>query len=366
MSLRLLSFIRPLITAILFIGLVACSNNPMTSAPLITPTLSITSTPPPTQGFTATPVIPTLSPTPAHTATITPKPTSNSVTRDTAILFVSESIPDGTQLQPGESFTKTWTIRNGGTVVWTGAYDLFLISSNPPNENLNSPESIPLLQEVMPGEDITIRVNLIAPSQNGLYTVTYQLRNERGELVFGSEVWVTVRVGQAPVPDFTTMSNLSATLLGASQQGGEVTVNFCLQMPDSRAWYPWDVVLMIDQQPLSPSGSRIDPATATTANKCFGFSYPVDSSAASGVFYQLSIGRVELPPEVHQAENCAYAKQVLTVTYPGLDFTCGGPGIWYTNLITPPGMTAEQADRLILDAMSSTIYGPWILESTIP
>jgi hypothetical protein len=117
---------------------------------------------------------------------------------------------------------------------------------------------------------------------------------------------------------------------------------------------------------LSPTGSRIDPATATTAYKCFSFSYPVSASFASGDSYQLSIGKVELPPEVHQAENCAYAKQVLTAAYPGLDFICGGPGIWYTNLVTPPGMTVEKADRLILDAMSSSIYGPWNFNGRIP
>lgn len=31
-----------------------------------------------------------------------------------------------------------------------------------------------------------------------------------------------------------------------------------------------------------------------------------------------------------------------------------------------PGMTQEQADQLILDAMSSSIYGPWILNGIAP
>jgi hypothetical protein len=67
------------------------------------------------------------------------------------------------------------------------------------------------------------------------------------------------------------------------------------------------VLLLVNQQGYSPSGSRIDPVGATTANKCFSFSFPV--LITSGTTYQLSIGKVELPPEVHQAENCAYAKR---------------------------------------------------------
>jgi hypothetical protein len=87
---------------------------------------------------------------------------------------------------------------------------------------------------------------------------------------------------------------------------------------------------------------------------------------ASGTNYELAIEKVELPPEVHQAENCAYAQRTLRAIYPGLDFKCSGPGSWYFDLVLPSGMTKEQADRLILDAMSSSIYGPWILNGTAP
>ena len=56
----------------------------------------------------------------------------------------------------------------------------------------------------------------------------------------------------------------------------------------------------------------------------------------------------------------------LRATYSGLDFTCTGPGLFYTNLVVPTGLTTAEADRLIMDAMSSTIYGPWILEGKSP
>jgi transcriptional regulator with XRE-family HTH domain len=37
-----------------------------------------------------------------------------------ATAFVCETVPQGTQLQPGEVFTKSWTIRNVGAVAWEG------------------------------------------------------------------------------------------------------------------------------------------------------------------------------------------------------------------------------------------------------
>ncbi len=148
---------------ILFL-LAACNGQATTIAPLATHTLSVTQQLTPTQSYTETPITPALSPTPADTATVTPKPDSEIVTRETTIVFVSENIPDGTQLEQGQVFTKTWTIRNGGEKIWTVVYDLFLISSNPANEHLGSPESIPLLQEVKLGEEVNISVVLTAPS----------------------------------------------------------------------------------------------------------------------------------------------------------------------------------------------------------
>lgn len=177
-----------------------------------------------------------------------------------------------------------------------------------------------------------------------------------------------------PTPDAGALSTvpdtaldpprISASLRKAIMQAGEFGVEFCLQLPDQRQWYPWDVLLMTDQQEYSPDGSRIDPISATTAHKCFTFSFPV--TPPPGTAYRLSIGKVELPPEVHQAENCAYAQSTLRAAYPGLDFACSGPGAWYSNLVLPAGMTREQADKLILDAMSSSIYGPWVLEGSVP
>lgn len=324
-------------------------------------TLQSSATPIPIATRVPTTVTPTITQLQSPTITSTPLLTPHRPVQDSMMVFIGETIPDGTNFQPGETFHKTWTIKNGGTLPWAKGLILTRTSSFPPEEFLGGPEQIPITEEVNPGETFQIGVDLVAPTQNGRYTVFYQLQDETGSLVPESQIWVTITVGNIPLVE---SGGVTARFVTASMQAGEFSVDFCMQLPDGRQWYPWDVILVVDQQKYSPGSSRIDPVGATTANKCFSFSFPV--SVSSGTGYQLSIGKVNLPPEVHQAENCAFAQTTLRAAYPGLDFTCTGPGFFYTNLVLPSGMTKEQANQLILDAMSSSIYGPWLLNGSAP
>ena len=324
-------------------------------------TLEASATLIPTATRFPTTLTPTITQLQSPTITSTPLLTPPLLGQDSMMIFISETIPDGTNFKSGETFSKTWTIKNGGIRTWDDGFILIRTFSTLLNEFLGGPERIPITKEVKPGETFQIGVDLVAPTQNGRYTVFYQLQDETGSLVPNSQVWVTITVGNIPLVE---SGGVTARLVTASMQAGEFSVDFCMQLPDGRQWYPWDVILIANQQQYSPSGSRIDPYGATTANKCFSFSFPV--SVSSGISYQLSIGKVELPPEVHQAENCAYAQTTLRSAYPGLDFTCTGPGSWYTNLVLPSGMTEKEADQLILDAMSSSIYGPWLLNGSAP
>src|SRR5205085_2302887 len=45
------------------------------------------------------------------------------------VTFVSETIPDNTTEPAGQSFTKTWTVRNTGTTTWDSSYSLQYVSS---------------------------------------------------------------------------------------------------------------------------------------------------------------------------------------------------------------------------------------------
>jgi putative AdoMet-dependent methyltransferase len=59
--------------------------------------------------------------------------------------------------------------------------------------------------------------------------------------------------------------------------------------------------------------------------------------------------------------NFGLAKQQLVKLYPGLDFTCGPVGYFYTNVVLPGNLSSSQADKVIMDALEQAVYGPWTL-----
>ncbi|RLC66117.1 MAG: hypothetical protein DRH97_07000 [Chloroflexi bacterium] len=86
----------------------------------ITPSAQPTTPLPPPQPTTATPTetgLP-LTPTISPTITVTEEPC------DRAAYVKDVTIPDGTDLAPGDNFTKTWRLKNTGTCTWTSGYSL--------------------------------------------------------------------------------------------------------------------------------------------------------------------------------------------------------------------------------------------------
>ena len=66
---------------------------------------------------------------PPPTATRIP-PTSTPVPCNQAQFVKDVTIPDNTELGPGQSFTKTWRLKNIGTCAWTTGYDLVFLSGD--------------------------------------------------------------------------------------------------------------------------------------------------------------------------------------------------------------------------------------------
>lgn len=123
--------------------------------------------------------VPTEEPTPTPTPTMAaPNATDTPEACTDQAKFVSETIPDGTAFKPGESFTKTWTLQNAGTCTWTTRYALRFYDG----EQMSGLNQVQLSKQVMPGEEITLSVNLTAPSQPGTYRGRWMLMNDQGAL----------------------------------------------------------------------------------------------------------------------------------------------------------------------------------------
>ena len=101
------------------------------------------------------------------------------VKRCDAAAFVKDvTIPDGTLIGSGGSFTKTWRLQNIGTCSWTSSYALVFISG----DGMSGPNLMSLSRSVNPGDTLDLSVNLTAPSKKGHYRSYWKLRNASGVL----------------------------------------------------------------------------------------------------------------------------------------------------------------------------------------
>jgi hypothetical protein len=133
--------------------------------------------PPPTQPATLTPTLqPTITESSPLTPTLTLTPTVE-ISGEDKLEFVADiTVPDGTIFKPGDTFVKTWRLKNSGTSTWTSAHSLVFVSG----EQMGAPASIPLTSTVPPGETVDVSVSLTAPASLGSYFGFFALRGPGG------------------------------------------------------------------------------------------------------------------------------------------------------------------------------------------
>ncbi len=173
----------------------------------------VTSTLPPTRslvirltatgspGGTGTPGTPTLA--------VTAPPDCKVV----AVLIEDVTIPDGTSISAGKTFTKTWKFKNTGTCPWVG-YKLAYVSG----DRMGAPETAPV-DQTLAGDLVNVSVDLAAPLADGSYTGFFELQDAEGQVVpIGLEktFWVKIVVGAGGLPIATSSGSATQTSGGGS------------------------------------------------------------------------------------------------------------------------------------------------------
>jgi Ig-like domain-containing protein len=168
-----------------------------------------------TPEFTTTTAVqsPTVTSTPVA-PTVTLAPTSTSVPCDRASFVSDVTIPDGTFIQPGNTFTKTWRLKNVGTCTWSTDYQLVFDHG----DSMGGPASQNLAGSVIPGATMDVSVNLTAPATAGSYRGYWRLRNASG-ILFGVDAgafWVDIKSGTAPTgtPAFFAVTSVTLAVSG--------------------------------------------------------------------------------------------------------------------------------------------------------
>jgi hypothetical protein len=153
------------------------------------PTATITVTPAPTM------TLPVLS-TPLSTLPAAGTGTAvGGVTLCTRLVYVADvTVPDNTQMTPGQSFTKTWRVQNTGTCAWTAGFKFSLIGGDPMGA-----QTVTLTQSVAPGATYEISVPMVAPTgKTGTVQGTWRMADAQGAFFGDSLTVVIVVAGTGP------------------------------------------------------------------------------------------------------------------------------------------------------------------------
>jgi hypothetical protein len=180
--------------------------------PATTPTQ--TDTPAPTAGLTHTPSTPIPSPIKTSTPGGAIQTNTPPVLCDQAAAGnpVDITIPDDSQIPPGQGFIKTWKLVNIGTCSWTTSYSASFFYG----DQMEAPVSVPLQETVLPAQSIEISVEMVAPQTPGTYQGNWKLTNPNGAL-FGigpngdSPFWVRIIVAENETGTATATEGITLT-----------------------------------------------------------------------------------------------------------------------------------------------------------
>jgi len=174
--------------------------------------------------------------------TNTPEPSDTPTPSDTPVpcnlgKFITDiTIPDGTEFEPGDVFTKTWRLKNVGSCAWTSGYDIVFSGG----DAMNAPSAVQITSgTATPGQNVDVSVDLTAPATEGTYRGNWQLRDP-SNVIFSIEnsssgfFWVEIEVEEPAAPVSVTLhpSSRSGSL---SNGGGSDAIIKCGIAPNGDA-----------------------------------------------------------------------------------------------------------------------------------
>jgi hypothetical protein len=140
--------------------------------------------------------------TPPGPPTEVPKPCN-------AAKFISETVPDGTELALNQNFDKTWRLQNTGTCTWNTNYQLVFAEG----DKMGGPSTKNLSAQVAPGEMVDVGVTLKVPDSAGTYKGFWKVRDDQGNY-YVNNLWVEIKAKAAIGPvDLVPLLPIEAILI---------------------------------------------------------------------------------------------------------------------------------------------------------
>ncbi len=191
------------------------TTRPVTALTPLSPQPGITATDSPASPSPITPLATAITPAPTYEL-----PPGNEFCNKAS--FISDvSIPDGTTLAPGQTFTKTWRIQNVSPCPWSTDYGILFVDGTSMGN-----QGVRFTSPIAPGQMADVSVPMVAPSAPGTYQSFWVLTD--GYNIFGTgpdsktPLWLRVNIKSTPgaTPDPKVVVNLVDTYCSADWESG--------------------------------------------------------------------------------------------------------------------------------------------------
>ena len=152
---------------------------------------------------------------------------------DEASYVADMTIPDDTQVQPGQTLTKTWRVRNTGNTTWGAGYTFTFFADN----RMGGPASIPLpAATVAPGQILDISVPLTMPLTLGQARSTWKFKNAQGA-AFDYGMFALVQViAPTDIDEATFVSDVTIDPGTVLQPGQKFIKTWRIRNTGTRIW----------------------------------------------------------------------------------------------------------------------------------
>ena len=212
---------------------------------------------------------------------------------------VYETYPTGTTIQPQESFTMSWVLKNTGTTTWKTTYGLQYVSGTlSTNHN-----EIPCLVNVSPGQSYSFFLPMVAPQMIGSYQEQWKFVNGAGQIipVNSSQTLLTSINVVGSISDSLVITNLTTN--DTALDWGQSTV-FVATVQD-RGGNPIVGAMLVGQDEISGRQYQAGP---TEANGLVAYQTGVVSSGVPDgtsfhvTFRATKVGFVDSPIQISQVK----------------------------------------------------------------
>ncbi len=176
---------------------------------------------------------PTITPLPTLTTAPVAGPPTQTPLPCNKPLFISETIPDGTEFLPGETFTKSWTFKNVGTCTWNTNYKMRFETG----DQLGAPAEVAVPATVAPDAQVTISVDMAAPETSGTYQGFWSLYSDTDEYM--GQTWVKVKTKDVLFQVTRVTYTMDSTMISMPCPGKVNITGNITASRDGRVTYYW-------------------------------------------------------------------------------------------------------------------------------